>query len=86
MGLVELDTPAGRLVGHQGGIPGFLSVVLSIPDGRRQLALMVNALNAPDPVYEALIEAAGRSGRSCSPGGRAAGAWVHSKEPPDERR
>ena len=57
MGLVELDTPAGRLVGHQGGIPGFLSVVLSTPDGRRQLALMVNALNAPDPVYEALIDA-----------------------------
>jgi D-alanyl-D-alanine carboxypeptidase len=65
MGLVELDTPAGRLVGHQGGIPGFLSVVLSAPDGRRQLALMVNALNAPDPVYEALIEA-----------GRAAGAGL----------
>jgi D-alanyl-D-alanine carboxypeptidase len=65
MGLVELDTPAGRLVGHPGGIPGFLSVVLSAPDGRRQLALMVNALNAPDPVYEALIEA-----------GRAAGAGL----------
>ena len=38
-------------------VPGFLSVVLSAPDGRRQLALMVNALNAPDPVYKALTEA-----------------------------
>jgi D-alanyl-D-alanine carboxypeptidase len=57
MGLIELDTPAGRLVGHPGGIPGFLSVVLSAPDGRRQLALMVNALSAPAAVYEVLTRA-----------------------------
>jgi D-alanyl-D-alanine carboxypeptidase len=57
MGLIELDTPAGRLLGHPGGIPGFLSVVLSAPDGRRQLALMVNALNAPAAVYEVLTRA-----------------------------
>jgi hypothetical protein len=49
---------SGRLIGHPGGIPGFLCVALSTPDGRRQLALMVNALNAPEPVYEALIDAA----------------------------
>jgi hypothetical protein len=35
-----------------------LSVVLSTPDGSRQLAFMVNALNALDPVYQALIQAA----------------------------
>ena len=57
-GLVEVDTPAGRLVGDQGGIPGFLCVVLSAPDGRGQLALVVNALTAPAPVYQAMIEAA----------------------------
>jgi D-alanyl-D-alanine carboxypeptidase len=56
-GLVELDTPAGHLVGDQGGIPGFLCVVLSVPDGRAQLALVVNALTAPEPVYQAMIEA-----------------------------
>jgi D-alanyl-D-alanine carboxypeptidase len=57
LGLSEVDTPAGRLVGHAGGIPGFLSIVLSTPDGRRQLGLMINALYAPDPVYGAFIQA-----------------------------
>jgi D-alanyl-D-alanine carboxypeptidase len=57
LGLAEIDTPAGRLVGHAGGIPGFLSLVLSTPDGRRQLGVMCNALYAPDPVYGAFIQA-----------------------------
>ncbi|HZD69467.1 MAG TPA: serine hydrolase domain-containing protein [Actinomycetes bacterium] len=57
LGLTEVDTPAGHLVGHPGGIPGFLSIVLSTPDGGRQLALMINALYAPDPVYGAFIQA-----------------------------
>jgi hypothetical protein len=57
LGLTEVDTPAGRLVGHTGGIPGFLSIVLSTPDGGRQLALVINALYAPDPVYGAFIQA-----------------------------
>jgi hypothetical protein len=30
--------------------------VLSTPDGRRQLGVMVNALLAPAPVYEAFIQ------------------------------
>ena len=63
-GLVELDIPAGRLVGDQGGIPGFLCVALSAPDGRGQLALVVNALAAPAPVYQAMIEAAQALGAS----------------------
>ena len=33
LGLLETETPAGRLVGNAGGIPGFLSIVLSTPDG-----------------------------------------------------
>ena len=56
LGLVEVETPAGPLLGNAGGIPGFLSIVLSTPDGRRQLGLMINALLAPDPVYEAFIQ------------------------------
>jgi D-alanyl-D-alanine carboxypeptidase len=56
LGLLEVGTPDGRLVGMVGGIPGFLSVVLSTPDGRRQLGVMVNALLAPAPVYEAFIQ------------------------------
>jgi hypothetical protein len=39
--------------------PGSLrrdSLVLSTPDGRRQLGLMINALMAPAPVYEAFIQ------------------------------
>jgi D-alanyl-D-alanine carboxypeptidase len=56
LGLVEVETPAGPLLGNAGGIPGFLSIVLSTPDGRRQLGLMINALLAPAPVYEACLQ------------------------------
>jgi D-alanyl-D-alanine carboxypeptidase len=56
LGLLEVETPAGRLVGNAGGIPGFLNIALSTPDGRRQLAVMVNLLLAPGPVYEAFME------------------------------
>jgi D-alanyl-D-alanine carboxypeptidase len=55
LGLVETGTPAGRLVGHAGGIPGYLSMVLSTPDGRRQLGVMSNLLVAPDAMYEAFM-------------------------------
>ena len=56
LGLLEVETPAGRLVGNVGGIPGFLSIALSTPDGRRQLGVMINVLAAPDPVYEAFTQ------------------------------
>jgi D-alanyl-D-alanine carboxypeptidase len=56
LGLLEVDTPAGRLAGNIGGIPGFLSIVLSTPNGRRELGVMINMLTAPDPVYEAFTQ------------------------------
>ena len=56
LGLLEVETPAGRLVGNVGGIPGFLSIVLSTADGRQQLGVMINVLAAPDPVYEAFTQ------------------------------
>jgi hypothetical protein len=56
LGLLETGTPAGRLVGMVGGIPGYLSIVLSTHDGRRQLGLMINLLVAPDVVVEAFIK------------------------------
>jgi D-alanyl-D-alanine carboxypeptidase len=56
LGLLEVETPAGPLLGMVGGIPGFLSIVLSTPDGRRQFGLMINALLAPAPVHEAFIQ------------------------------
>jgi D-alanyl-D-alanine carboxypeptidase len=55
LGLLEVATPAGRLVGQLGGIPGFLSMVLSTQDGRRQLGVMINLLAAPHPVYGAFM-------------------------------
>ena len=55
LGLLETGTPARRLVGHAGGIPGYLSMVLSTPDGRRQLGVMIDVLVAPDAVYEAFM-------------------------------
>jgi D-alanyl-D-alanine carboxypeptidase len=63
LGLLEVETPAGPLLGNAGGIPGFLSIVLSTPDGRRQLSLMINALLAPAPVYEAFIQGSRALGR-----------------------
>jgi D-alanyl-D-alanine carboxypeptidase len=56
LGLLEVETPAGRLIGNAGGIPGFLSIVLSTRDGRRQLGVMINVLPAPAPVYEAFAQ------------------------------
>jgi D-alanyl-D-alanine carboxypeptidase len=56
LGVLEVETPAGPLLGNAGGIPGFLSIVLSTSDGRRQLGLMINALLAPAPVYETFLQ------------------------------
>ena len=56
LGLLEVETPAGRLLGNVGGIPGFLSIVVSTADGRQQLGVMINVLAAPDPVYEAFTQ------------------------------
>jgi D-alanyl-D-alanine carboxypeptidase len=58
LGIVEIDTPAGPLVGHPGGIPGFLSMVLSTRDGSRQLGVMTNVGDrAPEPVIDAFVRA-----------------------------
>ncbi len=58
LGVAELDTPSGPLVGHAGGIPGFLSMTLCTTDGRRQLAVMVNVGDrAPAPLVDAYIRA-----------------------------
>ena len=57
LGVIEIETPAGPLVGSPGGIPGFLNMILSTPDGRRQLGVMINVGDrAPAPVVEAFIE------------------------------
>jgi D-alanyl-D-alanine carboxypeptidase len=53
LGLTVIETPSGRLVGHDGAIPGFLNIVLSTEDGRRQLGVMINELFAPTAVMEA---------------------------------
>jgi D-alanyl-D-alanine carboxypeptidase len=83
LGLVVIETPAGRLIGHDGAIPGFLNIVLSTEDGHRQLGLMMNEEFATPAVYEAfnqafmaiamrLLEAAPLGGASTSSSLRAA--------------
>lgn len=52
-----VPVPEGRLIGHDGGIPGFVNIVLSTEDGRRQLGVMLNELFAPDAVVEAYLRA-----------------------------
>jgi D-alanyl-D-alanine carboxypeptidase len=53
LGLLVLQTPCGRLVGHDGGIPGFITIVLSTEDGRRQFGVMVNQFFTTPAVDEA---------------------------------
>jgi D-alanyl-D-alanine carboxypeptidase len=57
LGLVVIETPAGRLIGHDGAIPGFLNIVLSTEDGRRQFGLMMNEEFATPAVHEAFNQA-----------------------------
>jgi hypothetical protein len=57
LGLLVIETPLGRLVGHNGAIPGFLTIVLSTEDGRRQLGLMTNQFLATPAVAEAFDQA-----------------------------
>jgi D-alanyl-D-alanine carboxypeptidase len=67
MGLIVTETPAGPLVGQLGGIPGFLNFVLSTPDGRRQVGLMVNVgALPPDRAVEAFIQTFRRVGTRLS--------------------
>jgi D-alanyl-D-alanine carboxypeptidase len=58
LGLLVLDTPCGRLIGHDGGIPGFITIVLSTQDGRRQFGVMVNQFfttPAVDQAYSQVV-------------------------------
>lgn len=83
LGLAVIETPSGRLIGHDGAIPGFFNIVLSTEDGRRQLGVMMNEEFATPAVYEAfnqafiaiaieLLEAARLGGASTSTSLRAA--------------
>jgi D-alanyl-D-alanine carboxypeptidase len=53
LGLIVIETPAGRLLGHDGAIPGFLNIVLSTEDGHRQVSVMMNEEFATPAVSEA---------------------------------
>jgi D-alanyl-D-alanine carboxypeptidase len=57
LGVTVIDTPAGRLIGHGGAIPGFSNVVLSTADGRRQVAVMMNEYFSPPAVSDAYDQA-----------------------------
>jgi D-alanyl-D-alanine carboxypeptidase len=56
LGLAVLQTPSGRLIGHDGAIPGFLSNVWNTPDGRRQAGVMINEFIAPTAVIQAFTQ------------------------------
>jgi D-alanyl-D-alanine carboxypeptidase len=56
LGLIVIDTPAGRLLGHDGAIPGFLNIVLSTQDGRRQAGVMMNEEFSTPAVAEAFSQ------------------------------
>jgi D-alanyl-D-alanine carboxypeptidase len=62
LGLAVLQTPSGRLIGHDGAIPGFLNNIWNTPDGRRQFGVMINEFIAPPAVIEAFTQAVGELG------------------------
>jgi D-alanyl-D-alanine carboxypeptidase len=57
LGLAVIETPLGRLLGHDGAIPGFLNIVLSTEEGRRQVGIMMNEEFATPAVSEAFNQA-----------------------------
>jgi len=65
LGLTVSQTPGGRLIGHDGGIPGFLNNVLSTQDGRRQLGVKLNELVARPPCSRPTSRRGWRSPRGC---------------------
>jgi D-alanyl-D-alanine carboxypeptidase len=73
LGLLVVETPCGRLIGHDGGIPGFITIVLGTQDGRRQFGIMVNEFfttPAVDQAYgQVVVEIAMGllEGGSCDP-------------------
>jgi D-alanyl-D-alanine carboxypeptidase len=52
LGLHGIDTPCGPVFGHTGGVPGFSTFAFGSEDGARQVALMVNAEDAPAAAAE----------------------------------
>jgi D-alanyl-D-alanine carboxypeptidase len=52
LGLITVDTPCGRVFGHEGGIPGFANWLLTSDDGSRQFGVMMNAEDAPAAASE----------------------------------
>jgi D-alanyl-D-alanine carboxypeptidase len=59
LGLAVLQTPSGRLIGHDGAIPGFLNNVWNTENGRRQFGVMINELLATPTVIEAFTQVVG---------------------------
>jgi D-alanyl-D-alanine carboxypeptidase len=57
LGLAVVETPLGRLVTHDGSIPGFANIVFSTEDGRRLFGLMRNEEFATPAVSEAFEQA-----------------------------
>lgn len=70
LGLIIYETTCGRVLGHNGGIPGFLNDLYSNEDGTHQFGLMINAEAAPqavgEPYFAALEQALSEAfGRPC---------------------
>ncbi|MFE4976221.1 serine hydrolase domain-containing protein [Kitasatospora sp. NPDC056651] len=48
LGLQRLDTPCGPFWGHAGGIPGYSTMMLASPDGKREFAANTTFYDTPD--------------------------------------
>jgi D-alanyl-D-alanine carboxypeptidase len=88
LGLLVIQTPCGPLIGHDGGIPGFITIVLSTQDGRRQLGVMVNQFFTTPALDEAYSQVVAEiatqllEGAPCDPAASSAslGAAVRAGE------
>jgi CubicO group peptidase (beta-lactamase class C family) len=47
LGVFRIPTPCGAAWGHSGGIPGYQTLVLASPNGRRVSVVLVNSMPPP---------------------------------------
>jgi D-alanyl-D-alanine carboxypeptidase len=56
LGLQLIETPCGRVVGHDGSIPGYHTMVLATEDGRARFAVVVNQYFFGRPLFQTFNE------------------------------
>jgi D-alanyl-D-alanine carboxypeptidase len=81
MGIQTIQTPCGPVLGHDGAIPGFVTMVLATEDGRRHFALMMNQYFVGPDLFAAFSATVGELMRRLFPGEECAGTGAGRAAP-----